>query len=91
MTAKVTEMGLDATRLARLRWSCRRGMRELDVLLLRFLERELPAASPSVQSAFETLLSAQDPEILDLLAGRLVAQDAAVSDVIQRLLAQSRY
>jgi len=66
-------------------------MRELDVLLLRFLEREFPVASPSTQAAFETLLSAQDPEILDLLAGRLVAEDAVVNDVIQRLLAQSRY
>ena len=66
-------------------------MRELDVLLLRYLEREFPTASPIVQTAFEALLSAQDPEIVDLLAGRLVAEDVAVNDVIQRLLAQSGY
>lgn len=84
-------MGSDATHLARLRWSCRRGMRELDVLLLRYLEREFPAAAPPVQLAFEQLLSAQDPEIVDLLAGRIVAEDAVLNDVIQRLLAQSRY
>lgn len=66
-------------------------MRELDVLLLRFLEREFPAASPPVKVAFEALLSAQDPEIVDLLAGRLVAEDPVLNDVIQRLLAQSRY
>jgi succinate dehydrogenase flavin-adding protein (antitoxin of CptAB toxin-antitoxin module) len=66
-------------------------MRELDVLLLRYLEREFPAATPPVQAAFEQLLSAQDPEIVDLLAGRIVAEDAFLNDVIQRLLAQSRY
>jgi succinate dehydrogenase flavin-adding protein (antitoxin of CptAB toxin-antitoxin module) len=66
-------------------------MRELDVLLLRFLEREFPTAPPPVQAAFEVLLSAQDPEIVDLLAGRLVAEDPDLNDVIQRLLAQSRY
>lgn len=66
-------------------------MRELDVLLLRYLEREFAAASPAEQAAFETLLSAQDPEIVDLLAGRALAQDASLNDVIQRLLAQSRY
>ena len=66
-------------------------MRELDVLLLRYLDREFESASPSVQAAFETLLSAQDPEILDLLAGRLIADDAVLNDVVQRLLAQSRY
>ncbi len=84
-------MGLDAKHFARLRWSCRRGMRELDVLLLRYLEREFPAAAPSHQTAFEQLLSAQDPEIFDLLAGRIVAEDGVLNDVIQRLLAQSRY
>ena len=66
-------------------------MRELDVLLLRYLEREFPAAAPAAQAAFETLLSAQDPEIVDLLAGRTVAEDASLNDVIQRLLAQSRH
>ncbi|MBL8201947.1 MAG: succinate dehydrogenase assembly factor 2 [Chromatiales bacterium] len=66
-------------------------MRELDVLLLRYLEREFPAAAPAAQAAFEALLSAQDPEIVDLLAGRIVAQDASLNDVIQRLLAQSRH
>jgi len=66
-------------------------MRELDVLLLRFLDREFLTAAPPVQMAFETLLSAQDPEIVDLLAGRLVAEDPVLNDVIQRLLAQSRY
>jgi len=81
---------VDAAHLSRLRWRCRRGMRELDVLLLRYLDREFPAASPGVQSAFEGLLSAQDPEILDLLAGRRVADDAGLNEVIQGLLAQSR-
>jgi len=77
--------------LARLRWRCRRGMRELDVLLLRYLEREFPAATPATQAAFEDLLSAQDPEIVDLLAGRVVADDASLNGLVQRLLAQSRH
>ena len=66
-------------------------MRELDVLLLRYLEREFPAATPAAQMAFETLLSAQDPEIVDLLAGRAVADDPRLNELIQRLLAQSRH
>jgi succinate dehydrogenase flavin-adding protein (antitoxin of CptAB toxin-antitoxin module) len=66
-------------------------MRELDVLLLRYLEREFPSAPDPVQDAFERLLSAQDPEILDLLAGRDVADDPLLNGVIQRLLAQSRH
>ena len=61
------------------------------MLLPRYLEREFPAAPPAVQEAFEALLSAQDPEIVDLLAGRAIAQDAILNDVIQRLLVQSRH
>jgi len=64
-------------------------MRELDMLLLRYLEREWPAASVAEQDAFEYLLSHQDPEILELLAGRMVADDPALQHVVQRLLAQS--
>ena len=66
-------------------------MRELDMLLLRYLDREFPATTSAGQNAFEALLSAQDPEILDLLAGRIVAEDPALNDVIQRLLAHSRH
>lgn len=66
-------------------------MRELDMLLVRYLDREFSGASPAVQAAFEALLSAQDPEIVDLLAGRTSAQDPSLNDVIQRLLAQSRH
>ncbi len=82
---------MDNEHLSRLRWRCRRGMRELDVLLLRYLDREFPTALLSSQAAFEALLSAEDPEILDLLAGRLVPDDVALNAVIQRLLAHSRY
>jgi antitoxin CptB len=82
---------VDATRLARLRWRCRRGMRELDVLLLRYLERDFPVADAATQAAFEELLSAQDPQIVELLAGREVADDLALNAVIQRLLANARH
>ena len=83
MTAAVT----DPHRLARLRWRCRRGMRELDVLLLRYLDGDFQLATPAQQDAFEELLSLQDPSILDLLTERAVAEDQHLSHVVQRLLA----
>ena len=36
----------DPDRLARLRWRSRRGMRELDALLMAYLEQAFPAATP---------------------------------------------
>lgn len=61
-------------------------MRELDVLLLRFLERDYPLAPAACCAAFEALLDCQDPEILALLNGRVEAEDEALRHVVQRLL-----
>jgi antitoxin CptB len=47
----------------RLRWRCRRGMKELDVLLTRYVEERFDAAPPEERAAFEALLEDQDPVI----------------------------
>jgi antitoxin CptB len=47
----------------RLRWCCRRGMKELDVLLSRYVEERYDAAPPAERAAFEALLEDQDPQI----------------------------
>ena len=77
---------MDTAHLSQLKWHCRRGMRELDVLLMRYMDREYPDADPEHQAAFETLLSLQDPEILALLTGRVAAEDVHLQNVVQRLL-----
>ena len=61
-------------------------MRELDVLLMRYMDRDYDRVEPAEQAAFETLLTFQDPEILDLLTGRLRVQDTRLQDVVERLL-----
>lgn len=77
---------MDSIKRARLGWRCRRGMRELDILLMRYMDRDYERADAAEQAAFETLLDFQDPEILDLLTGRLTAQDVRLQDVVERLL-----
>ncbi|MDP6694351.1 MAG: succinate dehydrogenase assembly factor 2 [Gammaproteobacteria bacterium] len=74
------------TELAKLRWRCRRGMRELDMLLLDYLDRHYGAADATEQGAFEKLLTVPDPEILALLTGQSKADDEALRNVIERLL-----
>jgi antitoxin CptB len=76
----------DDHELSRLRWRCRRGMRELDTLLLAYVESQYSAASRAEQSAFCQLLTMPDPDILALLTGRLVADDESLRHVIERLL-----
>jgi antitoxin CptB len=50
----------DPVELRRLRWRCRRGMRELDELLMAYMETAFEASSPAQQQAFEDLLSLQE-------------------------------
>lgn len=69
----------------RLRWRCRRGMRELDVLLTRYLDQFYSDASSDEQAAFRRLLDAPDPELFALLLGRTEAADDLEQDVVRRL------
>ena len=61
-------------------------MRELDVLLLRWLDEDFPGALDPERRAFEQLLSWQDPDIVDLLAGRVSTEDPGLRHVVERLL-----
>ena len=72
--------------LGRLRWRCRRGTRELDQLLQRYLDSQYASASATEKRAFETLLELPDPELLALLLGRTRAD----TDELARLVDQIR-
>ncbi len=50
--------------LDRIRWQCRRGLLELDLLLNRFVERELDGLDPRQLQVFKELLNEQDPSLL---------------------------
>ncbi len=55
--------------IKRLKWRCRRGMRELDQLLVGWVLNCYDAASDTDRSAFDQLLTLQDPEIMALMNG----------------------
>ena len=73
--------------LARLRWRCRRGMKELDTLLVRYLEAHYVAASAEDQGRFLELLELQDPELAAYVLGRATPEDPALAHFIQQLAA----
>ncbi len=58
------------TELSRLRWRCRRGTLELDLLFERFLAEAYPSLNPTERSIFDEFLNATDPLIMAWLAGR---------------------
>ena len=79
-------MTTDAT-LSRLRWKCRRGMRELDLLLLAFLERGYGALDAGGRTCFERLVDYPDPVLLELLMGRMTPSDKDVAQLVERIRA----
>jgi antitoxin CptB len=69
----------------RLRWRCRRGMKELDVVLERCLTELLPAADAAQRQAFSALLALPDPELAGYLLGGEIPGDAALRQWVGRI------
>ncbi len=61
----------DLQELGKLRWRCRRGMRELDVLLARYLDERFRGASAAEQQAFLCLLETHDTVLYGYCLGSL--------------------
>jgi len=71
----------------RLRWKCRRGMLELDLVLNKFLEQEYAVLDSDAKQAFVTLLEAGDEELWTLITGEKASIDPGLHTVIGRLRA----
>jgi antitoxin CptB len=69
----------------RLLWRCRRGMRELDVLLERYLQSGEVPVSAAERGAFERLLELPDPELADYLLGHKLPPDPALAGLVRRI------
>jgi antitoxin CptB len=72
----------DNREYARLRWRCRRGMKELDVLLAFYMDTRFCSAEPARQAAFARLLECQDPLLYDLILGTEEADDPDEASVL---------
>ncbi|HKT71982.1 MAG TPA: succinate dehydrogenase assembly factor 2 [Steroidobacteraceae bacterium] len=60
----------------RLLWRCRRGMKELDVLLDRYARAALPAATAEQKRALERFLELPDPVLAAWLLGAELPAEA---------------
>ncbi|MEP7206722.1 MAG: succinate dehydrogenase assembly factor 2 [Casimicrobiaceae bacterium] len=73
---------LSVTEHNRLRWRCRRGMLENDLILTRFLDARAGAIAADELDALDRLLDLPDDELWELLAGRVEADDPAVMPLL---------
>ena len=91
----IDAVSMDAQKMAsgaekeieRLRWQCRRGMLELDLLLNRFLESAYADLSVQQRTDFVRLLGYQDQIIYDWLMSQAVPADPALRDLVARIQA----
>ena len=75
----------DTYSLSKLRWHCRRGMRELDVLMLRYLEDSFEQAPPQEQQGFVDLLALEDPILFAYVVGREEPQDEQLQKLLKKI------
>ncbi len=69
----------------KLAWHSRRGMRELDLLLLPFVESVLPVLAAEQQNLYERLLEEEDQDLFSWLVLREPARDAGLQSLVDQI------
>lgn len=73
--------------LAKIKWSCRRGMKELDIMVMPFFEEVFASLPHSEQTAFVKLLEADDPDLFRYCMRKTTPQDPALAAIVQKIIA----
>ena len=71
--------------LARLRWQCRRGTKELDFLLNRYLETGYLIADQGERDLFKGLLRMEDDELIGFLMGDGKPEAKEVAGLVNKI------
>ena len=71
----------------RLRWNCRRGMLELDLVLTGFLDKHYPKLTKSQAKVFRELLDYPDTELWDMIIARIEPVEYNMKTVLQLIRA----
>ncbi len=74
------------TDVNRLRWHCRRGMLELDVLLIPFLEDRFGSLTLENQQRFEKLIAEEDQDIFSWMMRNSVPDDSELKTIVDIIL-----
>ena len=77
-TANVT----DEQNFAKIRWRCRRGMLELDKMLLHFFDEAFMSLSEHKRAIFIQLLEATDQTLYGWLLGTTLPDEAEFQDMV---------
>jgi antitoxin CptB len=83
------EATLAGTELSRLRWRCRRGLLENDLLIERLFTRPAPVTAAEAAGLY-ALMDLADNDLLDLFLGRTEPQAALDRPEVRQVLAAVR-
>ena len=75
----------DRTEFNRLSWHSRRGMLEIDVMLMPFTQYHYRSLSPDDQLAYRRLLDCEDQDIWEWLRGFQFPQDESLARVVLKI------
>ena len=75
----------DDIELKKLRWRCRRGMRELDQLLDRWLERQWRQSPTAERTVFLRLLDTEDDTLWRWFLGHEVSSDVEIAALVEKI------
>lgn len=73
--------------LSKLRWRCRRGTQELDLLLMRFITHRGADAELEELALFERLLDCEDRDLQRWFLAYAPCADAELSDLVDAIRA----
>ena len=74
---------------SRLLWRCRRGIREMDIVLQTFLNQSYDTLSDTDKNSFAQLLDEADLDILNWIMGKDEPENNGIKNIIT-LIRQSR-
>ncbi|MCL9781530.1 succinate dehydrogenase assembly factor 2 [Vibrio sp. S4M6] len=72
---------------ARIKWACRRGMLELDVVIMPFFEECFNSLSESEQKDFVSLLECDDPDLFAWIMGHRRSENLVHAAMVDKLVA----
>ncbi|MDQ1363059.1 MAG: antitoxin CptB [Pseudomonadota bacterium] len=70
---------------SRLRWRCRRGMLELDLILQEFLDKGYDLLDAKQKQLLDVMLEYPDQLLFDLLLGNMISSDKDIAQFVTRI------
>ena len=71
-------------------WQCRRGLWELDAILVPFVETNFDDLNADNQDLFKELVSYEDIDVFDLLVNKIETKDVRMKPLVDIILSSHK-